>query len=374
MIRLSKSCISSYETKRVLKVLKKEYLGMGKEVELFENKLSNYFNRKAICVNTGTSAIQLAIESCNFKEGDEILVPSLTYLATFQAITAARAVPIACDIDLETFIICINDAKNKISNKTKAIMPVHFTGCAGPLDKIYDFAKEFKLRVIEDAAHAFGSKFNDKLIGSFGDIACFSFDGIKNITSGEGGCVVTNDVKIINKVKDKRLLSVHRDTENRFKGKRSWDFDVNSQGWRYHMSNIMAAIGIEQFKRKNNLFNKRKRLAIKYDNLLKDHSKIQILNRNYNQIVPHIYVIIIKGKFNRNLFRKELANFKIETGIHYKPNHLLSFYNKKIRLKNTEKVYPKLLTLPLHPDLKIKDIKYIVDKLNYLIFIKRMVT
>ena len=248
MIRLSKSYIGDEEKKAVLGVLDREFLGMGSEVNQFEKILSEYFGRDCTCVVNGTAAIQLALQACGIGNGDEVLIPSLTYVASFQAITATGAVPVACDIDAETFVLDWRDAQKRITPRTKAVIPVHYTGGVGDLERIYRFASENKLRVIEDAAHAFGTFYNEKRIGSFGDIACFSFDGIKNITSGEGGCIVTGDTDVSSKIKDLRLLGVQNDTEKRYSGQRSWEFEVNAQGWRYHMSNLMAAIGIEQFK------------------------------------------------------------------------------------------------------------------------------
>ena len=159
MIRLSKSKIGKEEISAVVKVLENEYLGMGEEVGIFEKDLSNFFSRETICVSSGTAAVQLAIQACNIGDGDEILVPSMTYVATFQAIKATGAEPIACDINEETYLIDLNDAASKISGKTKAIVPVHYTGGVGNLDELYSFAQKYKLRVIEDAAHAFGTKY-----------------------------------------------------------------------------------------------------------------------------------------------------------------------------------------------------------------------
>ena len=193
MIRLSKSSISEKEKKAVMNILDKEYLGMGSEVSMFEKDLENFFNNDVVCVVNGTAALQLAIESCDIGAGDEILVPSLTYVSSFQAISACSANPIPCDVDEHSYQISIKDAESKINSKTKAIMPVHYSGHADNLDLVYSLANKYSLRVIEDAAHAFGSKFNNNLIGTKSDIACFSFDGIKNITSGEGGCLVTKD-------------------------------------------------------------------------------------------------------------------------------------------------------------------------------------
>ena len=267
IIRLSKSVIGEEEKTAVIKVLEKEFLGMGEEVDIFEKKLSEVFKRSTVCVSSGTSAIQLSLEACNIGKGDEVLVPSLTYVATFQAIKATGAIPIPCDVNEDDLLIDIKDASLKITNKTKAIIPVHYTGGVGNLNGLYAFAQKNKIRVIEDAAHAFGTIYNSNLIGSIGDIVCFSFDGIKNITSGEGGCIVSNDKKIIQRVQNSRLLGVENDSQSRYKNSRSWDFNVSRQGWRYHMSNIMAAIGIEQLKKRELFFSKRKLLAFKYDQL-----------------------------------------------------------------------------------------------------------
>lgn len=358
MIRLSKSCLGNAEKQTVLKVLDKEYLGMGDNVAEFEEQLSNFFNHPTVCVSTGTAGLHLALQSIGLGIGDEVLVQSLTYVASFQAISATGAIPIACDIDSDTLTINITDAKSKLTKNTKAIMPVHYAGGVGNLYEVYQFAEDNNLRVIEDAAHAFGTIYKDKKIGSFGDIVCFSFDGIKNITSGEGGCVVTNDKKVLQNIQDSRLLGVEKDTENRFLNKRSWNFDVTNQGWRYHMSNIMAAIGVEQLRKFNEFAKKRQRLAQHYQNTLNKYSKIKLLALNYQQVVPHIFVIQVK---NRDKVREYLANKDVQTGIHFLPNHYLTFFRKNniTSLVNTDAIYPRLLTLPLHPDLTIENIDYV---------------
>ena len=360
LIRLSKSSISTLEKKNVVKILSKEFLGMGQEVQLFENNLIKFFKnkkRKVVAVSSGTAALQLALQSLNLKNNAEVLVPSLTYLSSFQAISANRLRPVPCDVNEKTMTLDINDLKRKINSKTKVIMPVHYAGGAGNLNEIYAIAKKKSLRVVEDAAHAFGTIYNKKLIGSFGEIVCFSFDGIKNITTGEGGCVISQDKKIIQKIQDLRLLGVHRDSEKRYSKSRSWDFNVTDQGWRYHMSNIMAAIGNIQLKRFKSLSNKRKSLAKKYDKLLINHEKIRVIKHNYSDVVPHIYPVRILGLKDRIGLIKFFKKQNIEVGFHYKPNHLLDFYkNYKVHLPNTEKIFPELLTLPLHPDLRLNDV------------------
>lgn len=365
LIRLSKSCISDKEKTAVLNVLDKEYLGMGENVKEFEDKLSKFLSNNVICVSSGTAALHLALTSLKLTSNDEVLVPSLTYLSSFQAVKAAGAKPVACDINPKTLTIDLSDLKKKINKNTKVIMPVHYSGGVYDLDKIYKIAKENNLRVVEDAAHAFGSYYKKQLVGSFGDIICFSFDGIKNITSGEGGCVCTSDLKVLKKVSNLRLLGVENDSTSRYKNQRKWKYDVKDIGWRYHMSNLMAAIGIVQLDRFEEFSKKRKVIAKKYDKLLKNsNSKILKLDRNYDNIVPHIYVIRIKNMNYRDELRKRLLEKNIQTGVHYFPNHLLSiFRDKNISLSNTEKIHKEILTLPLHPDLNISDIEYVVKTL-----------
>ena len=369
MIRLSKSKIGKEEISAVIKVLEKEYLGMGEEVGIFEKDLSKLFLRESVCVSSGTAAVQLAIQGCSIGNGDEILVPSMTYVATFQAIKAAGAEPIACDIDEETCLIDLNDALSKISKRTKAIIPVHYTGGVGNLDELYSFASKYNLRIIEDAAHAFGTKYKGNLIGSIGDIVCFSFDGIKNITSGEGGCIVTSDSTVLENIKNARLLGVEKDSDNRYKNLRSWNFDVSNQGWRYHMSNIMAAIGIQQLKKFNKFADLRKQIATKYDQLLSSNQNIKFLNRDYNNVVPHIYVVRVKGLNDRDGLRRAMNKSGIEIGIHYTPNHFLSFFksDQTNKLPITEKVYREIISLPIHPDINNGDIKNVISTLENLL-------
>jgi dTDP-4-amino-4,6-dideoxygalactose transaminase len=365
LIRLSKSCLGEAEKKSVMGVLDREFLGMGAEVQQFEEMLTDFFGRPAVCVSSGTSALHLALQSIGIGVGDEVLVQSLTYVASFQAISATGATPVACDVDAETLCLNWRDAEKRLTPKTKAVMPIHYAGGVGSLDEIYAFAKKYGLRVIEDAAHAFGTDYQGKKVGGFGDIVCFSFDGIKNITSGEGGCIVTDDKVILQKIRDARLLGVENDSDKRFSGERSWFFDVTSQGWRYHMSNIMAAIGIEQLKRFPEMAKKRRFLAKKYDEKLFQNHSINLLKQDYNEIVPHIYVIRFSEGIDREYVREKLAEKGIQTGIHYIPNHWLSAYqSQKKKIETVDTVFPSIVSLPLHSDMKACDVEFICKTLN----------
>jgi len=368
-IRLSRSIVGEAEAQAVRRVLLEDgYLGMGAEVRLFEEELAAYLDRapdQVIVVNSGTAALHLAVQAMA-PPGSEILVPSLTYVASFQAISAAGCVPVACDAREDTAIIDLEDAATRVTPRTRAIMPVHYASNPAGLDATYEFALKHKLRVIEDAAHAFGCRYKGRRIGSFGDVICFSFDGIKNITCGEGGCIITADQEAARRCRDARLLAVQNDTQARYSGTRSWDFYVTDQGYRYHMSNIMAAIGRVQLSRLENEFGpKRVRLAALYRARLSDLSGLVFFQTGpEDEIIPHIMPVRILHD-RRDAIKAALAEAGIPTGVHYKPNHLLSLYGGgKISLPVTERLYGELLTLPLHPGLSEDEVEQICAELR----------
>jgi len=364
MIRLSKSVLNQQEADAVSRVILEDgYLGMGAEVGRFEADIANYLNvptSNVVCVNSGTAALHLAVDAL-LSKGDEILVPSLTFVSSFQAISACGVIPVPCEVYEDTFTINFEDAASRITEKTKAIMAVHYASNPARIVQLYAFAKKYNLRVIEDAAHAFGCYYQNKKIGSFGDVICFSFDGIKNITSGEGGAIVTSDENVLEIVRDTRLLGIEKDSEKRYIGQRSWDFDVTRQGYRYHMSNIFAAIGRVQLKKLEIEFAPKRKLLVEiYRKSLIDNKDFKLQKIDIeSDIVAHIFPIrILNGK--RDELRDLLVQNNIQTGIHYKPNHLLSFYgNGKQKLPVTEMLYDELLSLPLHPELETGDVEFI---------------
>jgi dTDP-4-amino-4,6-dideoxygalactose transaminase len=364
MIYISRSVVGAAELEAMGRVMREDgYLGMGREVRVFEEELQEYLggqDRTVICLNSGTAALHLAVQAVT-RPGDEVLVQSLTFVASFQAISAAGAVPVACEVYPETVTLDLEDAVQRITPRTRAVMPVHYAGNPGDLEAIYGFAQRHDLRVIEDAAHAFGGDYKGRKIGSFGDLTCFSFDGIKNITSGEGGAVVASDPRVIQAIQDARLLGVQRDTEKRYQGARSWEFDVQQQGYRYHLSNLFAALGRVQLRRFEGEF-KPRRLAWsqKYRAALAGTRNLQLLQGDPGPIVPHIFPIrVLHGQ--RDGLRQFLLDRGIECGIHYKPNHLLTFYGGGQKARPvTERLYEELLTLPLHAGLREEEIDDVV--------------
>jgi dTDP-4-amino-4,6-dideoxygalactose transaminase len=367
-LRLSRSVVGREEAEAVTRIIMEEgYLGMGAEVQRLEAEIAAYLGVAAAdvsCVNTGTAALHLAVQAA-VPQGGEVLVQSVTYVASFQAIRAAGAVPVACEALPASVTIDLDDAARRLTPRTRAIMPVHYAGYAGDLDAVYAFADRHGLRVIEDAAHAFGSSHRGRLIGSFGDIVCFSFDGIKNITCGEGGAIVSADPAVNAAVKDARLLGVERDTEKRFAGQRSWNFDVTAQGWRYHMSNIMAAIGRVQLRRLPQEFAPaRRRLSALYRELLQDTPGVALLETDAEGTVPHIMAVrITDGR--RDTLRGLLDGEGLTTGLHYRPNHLHTLFGGASRsLPVSERLEKELLTLPLHPALSEDDVRAVCTRLR----------
>lgn len=367
MIRLSKSVVGKAESAAVAHVIEDiGYLGMGALVGDLEHDLEHYIGggRRCLCVNSGTAALHLAIQAVT-RPGDDVLVPSFTFVSSYQAITGAGCHPISCEINPDTLTLDLDDAERRITPKTTAMMPVYYASNCNMAEDYLDFAKRHGLRLVEDAAHAFGCSVNGKKVGSFSDVTCFSFDGIKNITTGEGGAVFSADPDVIQQVSDARLLGVQKDSEKRYAGKRSYDFDVIDQGYRYHMSNIFAAIGQVQLRRFEPEFApKRRAIALRYTELLKDNPNVKLTPMDYtHDIVPHIFPIqILNGK------RQQLIDaFKahdIQYGIQYRPNHTLTYFKSDYDLPVTDEVFSRIISIPMHPELTDDDITLICSLIN----------
>lgn len=362
-IRLSKASISDVEKASVMQALEAENLGMGAHVEMLEKKIRSYLktDMEVVCVSSGTSALHVALAGAGVTADHEVLVPSITYVGSFQAVSATGATPVPCEVQPDTLFIDAEDAKKRISEKTRAIMPVHYASSSKGMDQVYKLASDHGLRVIEDAAQAFGCKRDGRVVGTEGDVVCFSFDGIKNITCGEGGAILARDQGLIERCKDSRLLGVQKDTVKRYSGKRSWDFDVSEQGWRYHMSNIMASIGIAQLDRIDSFRRSRLKIVHNYISNLERITQVTPLKLEYDELIPHIFVV---KAASRDGLREYLDSNGIETGLHYKPNHLLSKYASNERLPIAEQCYNEILTLPCHHDLSVEEQAYVLQKIE----------
>ena len=276
IIPVSRPSIGEDELNAIRPIFESGWLGMGSTVYDFEQLVSEFINTKhVVCTNSGTSALHLALSSLGIGPGDEVIVPAFTFVATIQAISATGAKPIFCDVRKNDLNIDPGDIVHRITEKTKAILPVHYRGIPCDLGLIHSIARDHDLLVIEDAAHAFGSSYNGKKIGSLSDMTCFSFDPIKAITCGEGGAVSFQNTDLLETVQRKRILGIDKDTWSRYKNERSWFYDVVTQGYRYHMSNINAAIGSVQIKKFTKFNEKKISVAKRYDAAFRNYRRWQ---------------------------------------------------------------------------------------------------
>jgi dTDP-4-amino-4,6-dideoxygalactose transaminase len=365
MLQTQKPSLGIEELEAVKKVFETRWLGLGSAVFEFENVIKEYLgNKNVIAVNTGTSALHLALDAFGIGKDDEVIVPSLTFCATIQAIAILGAIPVFCEIDPKTLNIDIEDAKKRITKKTKAIMPVHYCGNACDMDALLALGRDKGIVIIEDAAHAFGSTYKGTRIGSFGDATCFSFDPIKNITCGEGGAVVLENDTIAEVIRRKRILGIDKDTWHRYQNRRSWFYEVTTQGYRYHMSNINAAIGLAQFKKLDKFSKKKRRIVSIYNEQLSHLEGLELIHWNLEETAPFMYIIrVLNGKRNEMMdFLKEKG---VETGIHYIPNHIQPQFSQYAGpLPITEKVWTEILTLPLFYEMTDEDVDLVIGSVT----------
>lgn len=362
MIPNARPYIGNQELLEVKKVFDSGWLGMGSVVFEFEKAIKDYIGAKhVIAVNTGTSALHIALDGLGVGEGDEIIVPSLTFIGTIQAIIACGAKPVFCEVEPNTLNIDIEDAKKRITKKTRAIMPVHYGGQACNMDELLAVSKQHSLHIVEDAAHAFGAFYKGRRIGSFGHMTCFSFDPIKNITCGEGGAVVLDDEELAQKIIKKRILGIDKDTWHRYKNTRSWFYEVVSSGFRYHMSNINAAIGLVQIKKIDKFLNRKREIIKRYDEAFRDTAWIRLLDRNYQEIAPFNYTIRAKNN-SRDRLLEYLNKNEVGAGINYIPNHIQPFFKDfKVRLPVTESLYSEIISLPLYFNMTDADVNTVIE-------------
>jgi dTDP-4-amino-4,6-dideoxygalactose transaminase len=363
MIKVSMGCLGAEELAAVREAFELGYFGMAPKVLEFEEAVRKYLGAQyVVSTNNCTSALHLAVDALGIGKGDEVITPSLTFIGAFQAISATGATPVPADIYPDTLLVDIEDVKKKITPQTKAIMPLDYAGNPCNLDALTKIAQEHGLRIIEDAAHAFGSHYKGKKIGSFGDIVCFSFDSIKNITCGEGGAVICFDAELADILRQKRACGMKRPGQGSADWKERVPFvEVNMQGYRYHMSNINASIGLEQLKKIDSFIARRREICRRYDKAFKNAPSITCLPINYDNVAPHIYVIKVKNGL-RNKLIEYLRDLDIETGINYVPNHLHHFYARKnVSLPETEKAFQEILTIPLHCGLSDDDVDKVIQ-------------
>lgn len=357
------------DIKAVTKVIKS---GMnwatGENIEKLEKDLVKYVGTKhAVMFNSGTSALHALMIAYDIGSGDEIIVPSFTFIATVNAPLFVGAKPIFADIEEETFGLDPKDVEKRITRKTKAIMPIHYGGCSCKIRELKKLAKKHNLILIEDAAESLGAKIGNKKVGTFGEAAMFSFCAPKVITTGEGGAVVTNSKDIYEKLK---LIRSHgrAETENYFSSTQYMDY--LTLGYNFRMSNITAALGITQLKKIEKIIKLRRQKIAYLTKKLKDLKEIQlpIPPKNYFHLYQMYTIRIKDGLKTRDALKNYLNKKGIMAKVYYYPVHLTYFYKKKLKYKLslpiTEKISEQVLTLPMYPTLTKKEMDYIVKEIK----------
>lgn len=370
-IPLSDIDLTEKEIIDVTKVLKSKWLSMGPVTEKFEKNFSEYLDVKyALATSNGTAALHIAHRALGIGYGDEVIVPSLTFVATANSILYVGAKPIFADISsLDNFNISPEHILEKITPKTKAIVVVHYGGYPADMKAIMEIAEDYNLYLIEDAAHAPGAEYGGRKIGTLGHIGCFSFFANKNLVTGEGGMVVTNNSKLIEKIKQLRSHGMTTLTWARHSGHAS-TYDVLDLGYNYRINELASMLGLLQLKKldKNNA--RRKKIVELYQKKLHKIPNISVPFLNFHEKSSyHIFPILLSNTISRELFMAKLKENGIQTSIHYPPIHLFTYYKqlfgfKKGLLPKTEYVGEHEVTLPLHPLMKIEDVKQIASAIN----------
>jgi len=338
--------------KAVVDALHVGWLGMGAITQAFEEGLASFLelrDRYVLATNTGTSALHLGLLAAGVGPGDEVITPAFNFVADHQAIVATGATPVLCDVDEATLGLDPEKAEALVGPRTKALVPLHFGGLPGRVKELYALAERRRLRVVEDATHAFGSRAEGRPIGSAGDITCFSFDPVKVITSIDGGAVVVGDRAMLERLRQWRFLGIDRETHERYKNSRAWEYDVVSQGFRYHMTNINAAIGLSQLARAREFIIARRASCRLYSERLAGLDDVRCPATDFTDVAPFIYTVRVTARRRDGLI-EHLKRRGIATGIHFLPAQDFTFLKDCRRgdLAVTERVTREILTLPLH--------------------------
>lgn len=357
--------ISEEDIQAVVDVLRSDYLTTGPTVSEFEKKVADYVGAKyAVAVANGTAALHIACLAAGITNGDEVITTPITFAASANCALYCGAKPVFADIEADTYNISPEDIEAKITEKTKAIIPVHFTGQPCDMDKILDIAKQHNLTVIQDSAHALGADYKSKMIGSFGDMTIFSFHPVKHITTGEGGMVVTNNEELYKKLILFRTHGITRDSDMLINNDGGWYYEQLELGYNYRMTDIQSALGISQMDRLDEFVRRRRELVERYNKAFANSDKITIpFMKDGCNSSWHLYVIKVN---NRKEVYDKLKEAGIGSNVHYIPVYKHPYYQnngyKDVHCPNAEELYEHMLSLPLYPKLTNEQQDYVISK------------
>lgn len=344
------------------------WLGMGSYVSAFEQKVKDIIgaeDRYVAAVSTATAGLHIALLVAGVGPGDEVIVASFNCSADFQAIGWVGADIVFCDCDDTTLELDLKRAEELISPRTKAMIVMDYDCIMSDHDAIAEFAKKHGIRVIHDAAHSFGSKYKGKMVGSFSDICVFSHDPVKTITCLDGGTVIVRTEEELKYVHELRLLGMQQPATVMYKNQRAWTFDVERVGFRYHMLNMHAAVGLAQLGKLDVIAETRCAASRHYNNLLKDLPQVRIPKTDFKDVNPFLYYIRVPENHRDNL-RDWLKANGVDTGIHWQPGHWFTLWKdcKAGDLSVTNRVGKEILSLPLHSKMPLSAVEEVAAKIH----------
>lgn len=372
-IPFHKTHTTDEEINAAIEAIKSGWLTMGPKTVEFENSFKEYIgSTEAVSMNSATAALHLALKAIGLQRGDEVIVPTNTFVATAEVVTYFDAIPVLCDIEESTHNIDVSKIEALITAKTKAIIPVHFAGQPCDMDEIYKLADKYDLKIIEDAAHAIPSRYKGVKIGNLekSDITCFSFYATKTLSTGEGGMATTNDPDYAKSMKINRLHGISKDAWDRYTTKGSWYYEIVDNGCKYNTTDINASLGLVQLRKQDMLREKRNHIASKYDEAFKDDKNIIIPFVKKDRVTSwHLYVIKID---NRDEAIEQLKENGVGCSVHFIPIHKHPYYKDKYGYKNEDypianDVFDKSLSLPIYPDMRDEEVNYVIHKVKEIV-------
>jgi perosamine synthetase len=372
-IPFHKPYITEDEIEEVVDSLRSGWITMGPKTVEFEEEFSKYIGSgHSVAVSSCTAALHLALRSINIKPGDEVIIPAMTFTATGEVICYFNAKPVIVDVEKSSCNIDIFSIEKALTSRTKAIIPVHYGGHPCNMDAIKQIADEYKLRIIEDAAHALPSWYKGKKIGTIGDITCFSFYATKTLATGEGGMATTEQDDWADRMRILRLHGISKDAWKRYSNEGSWYYEVIEAGYKYNMTDIQAALGIVQLKKVEWMWERRKEIAQKYTEAFKSLDAIYPLYPGSDrESAWHLYVIKLDIgvlRIDRNRFIEELKKKGIGVSVHFIPLYRHPYYINNFRYEakyfpNSEWLYKRIISLPIYPGMNGKEINYVIDNI-----------